>query len=628
MLSRLQIPPYLIGVSTLMLAVPVLPAAAQDFDLGTIVVTPNRAPTDRSKVGSSVAVVDSEEIEAQSLPVIVEYLDLLPGVSISSPGGRGAEGSLSVRGAPRRYVKTLYNGIDISDPTNTQVQTSYQYLLSGGIDRIEVLKGSQSTLYGSDAIAGVISLSTFADVEPGIAHVIQGEGGSHGTLSGSYGLRAANEQSKLSLNVIGFRTDGISSAAAGTERDGYENITFDANVEHAFSDVFSVFASGLYIDAEAEFDDDGAVPGDNPDNTNFSKQLAGRIGFNLNLMDGRFTNSVSLQGFNIERDIYSTTYGPYNGTFEGTRVKADYQGGFEINERLALQFGADYEQQNAKYADDSVGSTPTDDSFHQAGAWLQANLQPVDNLHVSLGLRHDDHSGFGGHTTYRFTGAYLIPDLGTRLHASLGTGYRAPSLYELYAGFGTGNPDLQPETSFGFDFGVEQKFLDERITADVTYFQLDIDDLIDCVPTGPFSCQYRQIAGTSRQRGVEASLTYAVNDWLELGGAYTYTRSVDQNDMRLPRVPRHAIGLTAAVRPAEKWTLSATARANIDTVDTGGAKLDDYLLVNAKLAYKPTEDSELYLRAENLLDQRYQTARGFNSPGFSVFAGFKAKFKP
>ncbi|WP_159589291.1 TonB-dependent receptor plug domain-containing protein [Chelativorans xinjiangense] len=616
----------LITVSVVSLALAAgLPAAAQDLELGEIVITPNRAPTELSTTGSSVTLIDREEIEEQAQPLVTDYLNQVPGVAITSPGGPGTETSLAIRGAPRRYVKTLYNGIDISDPTNTQVQTSYQYLLSGGIDSIEVLKGSQSTLYGSDAIAGVIGLSTLGDIDPGVTHLLAGEGGSHGTARASYGLRAAEGGSRLSFNATGFRTDGISAADAGTERDGYENVTLDIAGEHEFSDVFSVFGSALFIDAEAEFDD-GDPPVDNPFNTNFSTQKAGRVGFNLDLMDGRLKNTVSLQAFDIDRRISSNTFGPYNGVFEGRRIKAEYEGEFEVTDRASLFFGADHERQNARYSDD-VGSLPTDDSLSQTGLWLMATVEPFDNLHLTLGARHDEHSAFGGHTTWRVTGAYLVPDVGTRLHASLGTGFRAPSLYELYAGFGTGNPDLTPETSFGFDVGIEQKFLDDRLTADITYFQLAIDNLIDCVPPGGF-CRYEQIHGTSRRHGVETSLTYHVNSQLTLGGSYTYTHAENQNGDRLARIPRHAVGLSATYRPAEKWTISTAGKIAVDTVETDGASLDDYFLLNAKIAYKPTEDTELYLRAENVLDQDYQTARGFGTPGLSVFAGFKARFGP
>ncbi|WEX11288.1 TonB-dependent receptor [Chelativorans sp. AA-79] len=621
---------FLAGVSALSIMLASGGADAQDLDLGEIVVTPDRAPTELSRTGSSVTRIDSEEIAEQSQPLVLDYLTLVPGVAITSPGGPGTESSLAIRGAPRRYVKTLYNGIDISDPTNTQVQTSYQYLLSGGIDSIEVLRGSQSTLYGSDAIAGVVSLSTFGEIEPGVTHLISGEGGSFGTARGTYGLRAANADSRLSFNATGFRTDGISAAeehAGNPERDGYENITLDIAAEHAFSDVFSVFGSALLIDAEAEFDDSGFTdfftgdfvpPTDNPTATNVSKQLAGRAGFNLNLLDGRFRNTVSVQAFDLERTIDGTTF---DGTYEGRRKKIDYQGAFDVTEWLTLQAGADYEKQEATFPEGAF-NPEIDADFHMTGLWTEAILTPVEDLTLTAGLRHDHHSEFGGHTTYRLTGSYLFAQTGTRLHGSFGTGFRAPSLNELFGPFGA-NPNLDPETSTGFDIGVEQRFLGGALIADVTYFDLEIEDLI-AYENGA----YTQIEGTSTSRGVETSLTWRPDDRFSFTGSYTYTDSKDQNDDRLVRIPRHAVGLTAAYRPTEKWMISAMGKVALDTVDSDEFELDDYFLLNAKVAYKPTEDTELYLRVENLLDQDYQTARGYGTPDISVFAGFKAKFGP
>lgn len=616
--SKLVIPALVAATSVIAIS-----AHAQDVDLSEIVVTPNRTPMEKSKVGSTVNTISQKEIEHQSLPLVVDYLNLVPGIAISSTGGIGSEGTLSMRGAPRRYVKTLYNGIDISDPTNTQVQTSYQYLLSGGIENIEILKGSQSTLYGSDAIAGVISIDTLGDVEPGVRHIIEGEGGSYGTARGHYGLRAANDRGKFGFNAIGIRTDGISSAAAGTERDGYENVTLDVNGEYRINDNFSVFASGLYIDAQAAYDNAfTSPPTDDLLNTNYTEQLAGRMGFNLDLMDGRLKNTVSVQGFDISRDIVSTGF---LANYKGKRIKADYQGSYEATNWLLLQYGADHEQQTSDTLT-SIGTpfeAATSDSFSMTGVWGQAVIQPIEALTITAGLRHDDHSEFGGHTTYRGTASYVVADWGTRLHSSVGTGFRAPSLYELNDPF-SGNPALKPETSFTFDIGVEQSFLDGRAVADVTFFTADIDDLI--INDASTGFVYRQIPGTSKQHGVETSLTYAVNGWLDVGASYTYTESYDQTGARLPRVPRHAIGLMASAQPWEKWVFSSAAKIAIDTVDTDGFGLDDYVLLDAKIAYKPTDSTEFYVRAENLLNQDYQTARGFNTPGFSAFAGFRAKF--
>lgn len=617
------------ATSAIFLCTASLPALPQELRLDTIVVSPNRAPTKVSETGSSVTLIDEETIEEQSLPLVLDYLALIPGISLATPGGAGTETSLSLRGAPRRYVKTLYNGIDIADVSAPQVQTSYQYLLTGGVASIEVLRGSQSTLYGSDAIAGVISIDTLGNIQPGVTHIVGAEGGSFGTAAGTYGLRAANDAGRLAANIVGFHTDGISAAAAGTERDGYENLTGDFSGEYRFNDVLSVFASGFIIDAEAEFDDDLSSPAqDDPTggNLNKTRQVAGRAGFNLDLMDGRLKNTFSIQGLKLNRDLHSVSgFGPYNADYEGLRSKFDYQGSFEATDWLTLRYGVDHERQRARFSDDA-GSPATDDRMHNTGVWAQGDLKPIENLFLSVGLRHDDHNRYGGETTYRLSGTYLFDQTGTRLHSSYATGFRAPSLYELYAPWGVGDPTLQPETSRSFDIGIEQQFLDGALIADLTYFDLTIDNLI--INTEATGWRYVQIDGRSHMRGLEASVSYDVNESLNLGGSYTYTDAVDQFDVRLPHVSRHMVGLTASYRPNEKWTISGTGKIVLDTVAIDGAELDDYVLLNAKVAYKPDENKELYLRVENLLDQDYQTVRGFNTPGVGVFAGFRMAFQP
>lgn len=266
------------------------------------------------------------------------------------------------------------------------------------------------------------------------------------------------------------------------------------------------------------------------------------------------------------------------------------------------------------------------------GVWGQVVVEPLDNLSLTAAYRHDEHSAFGGYGTYRFSGAYLLPDSGTKFHASFGTGFRAPSLYELYAPGDTGNPGLEPEQSTGFDIGVEQRFLDDRLVADVTYFQLDTKNLIDYRydPTGP---DYYQTLGVTKRNGVEASLAWSAAPWLDIGAAYTYTRTRQPDGLSRPRIPEHDLALTATVRPAEKWTVTATAHGVINVMDRivagGGAtdvQLKDYLLLDARLAYKPTEATEIYLRGENLLNQKYELISGFGTPGTSVYAGFKATF--
>ena len=614
-------------------ALAAMPAARAETDIGTIVVTPNRTPTEKSKVGSKVETVDEGKIARESKPLVTDYLTLMPGVSVSAPGGLGQETSLSARGADKKYVKTLFNGIDISDPTATQVQTSWEHLTAGGISGIEVLKGSQSTLYGSDAVAGVIGISTLGGIELGTHHDVTIEGGSRGTVRGGYRLTNATETGRFSLSLNGLTTDGISHADSrngNTERDAYRNFTGNFAGEQQLNENVSVFASGLLIKADGEFDDSGNPPTDNLFNTGNTTQKAGRVGFNLDLLDGRFRNTFSAQIFDVDRDLHLVSmFGPFDANYRGLRKKVDYQGAFEATDWATLQFGADSEWQSAKVTDNY--GTDTSDAFSLTGVWAQAILEPVDNLTLTAGGRHDHHSVFGGYNTWRLTGAYLFPDFATKLHASVGTGYRAPSLYELYAPFGTGNPALQPEQSFSFDVGVEQTLLDGRLVADLPYFQLDTDNLIDYSYA---SFSYVQLPGVTKRRGVEASLVWQAAPWLDLEAAYTFTRTKQPDGLERPRIPAHDIALSATVRPAEKWEITGTARAVLDTTDRISPSwgtfvdvdLDNYVLVDARVAYKWNEDTEFYMRGENLLNQKYQVVKGYGMPGIGVFAGVKARF--
>lgn len=615
-------------------------AHAETVDIGEVVITANRTPTEKNKVGSTVAVVDKKKIEEQSKPLITDYLTLIPGVNVASPGGMGQETSLSVRGADKKYVKTLFDGIDISDPTSTQVQTPYQNLLAGGITNMELLKGSQSTLYGADAIAGVLSISTLDGIAPGIHNTVSAEGGSFGTWRGGYSLTGASDTGKMALGIYGLTTNGISAALVNgsptvdsnpnkLESDPYRNVTATFAGQQQLTDNFSVFGSGFYIKTSGHFDDSGYPPTDNTFNTFGTTEFAGRAGFNLDFLDGRLKNKVSLQAFDIDRGLHLVSgFGPYDVNYKGRRTKVDYQGSYAATEQLTLQYGADYERQNA-HSTDSYGADDTN-SISVAGIWAQADVEPIDNLDLTAGLRHDQHSVFGGYTTYRLTGSYRLPGSGTRFHSSFGTGYRAPSLFELFDPY-SGNTALRPEQSVSFDAGVEQTFLDGRLRGDVTYFILNTDNLIDYDYA---TSHYVQFPGTTRRNGVETSLTWSARSWLDLGLAYTYTHTRQPDGLPRPRIPEHDIALSATARPAEKWEITGTAHAVLNVVDrvspSYGTFIDvplkDYLLVDAKVAYKPTPNMEFYVRGENLLNQKYETVKGYGTPGISVFTGFRATF--
>lgn len=596
---------------------------AEPIDLGTIEVIANRSATADTKVGSTVNRVSQQEIKTRAQPSVADYLATLPGVSVSAPGGVGQETTLIVRGADKKYVKTLFNGIDISDVTATQVQPSIEHFMADGVSAIEVLKGSQGTLYGSDAVAGVIGISTLGEPEDGLHAELGAEGGSHSTFRSHAKVTAAGNGGKMALGVSGLNTAGISAAeehAGNPERDGYKNFGLTFAGEQQMNDVLTLFGSALSISSTADYDDDGASPRDNPFNETSGTRQGARIGAKLNLLDGRVENIVSAQVFNTDRDIHSVSiFGPYDANFDGTRTKIDDQLTFTVNDSVKLLAGADHEWQSAAITDNY--GTDFNARAENGGLWTEAIVTPLEGLSLTGSLRLDDHSQFGSHTTWRATAAHLFSS-GTKLHGSLGTGFRAPSLYELYDAY-AGNPGLKPEKSFSWDAGVGQTLMDGRLTLDVTVFGLDTDDLIDYSFA---TWSYVQVPGTTRRSGVELSAGWEANDWLTLNAAYTFTHTEQADGARRPRVPKHDLALSAVITPAEKWTIAATARYVNDTIDTGNMKLDNYFLLNARVAYQLTDNTQVYVRGENLLDQDYQVIKGYGTPDLSAYGGLTVNF--
>ncbi len=607
------------------------PALAETIDIGEIVVTPNRTKSDMVKVGSTVDTVSSEDIKQQSLPTVQDYLAQEPGVNIASQGGLGKETTLVVRGADKKYVKTLWNGIDLADVSPPQVQLSPEYLIMGGINNIEILKGSQSTLYGADAVAGVIGISTIGDFDEGIRYIVSGEAGSFGTYRGHLGTQAAlADGSRFAAGVTGLTTDGISSADrrnGNTERDGYDNITVSLAGEKVLDPSITAFGALLYVDSDTAFDSGssamdalGTLPGDAA-YFEERRQLAARGGITTTSLDGRWRNTVSVQFNSIDRDSFEG----FNFVRNGTKQKGDILSEYDVNEQLTVQAGADYERQRA--TDNFAG----DNRAEIFGTWGQLIWSPVDNFTLTGAVRHDEHNQFGGFTTWRSTAVYNFQDTGTKLRASAGTGFRAPSPFELATNLGSG-VDLKPEESTSWDIGFDQTAIEGRLEFGATYFVLDTENLIEYNNN---TFLYDQVPGTTERDGVEAYVKYALTDWADFTAAYTFTRANDATGARRPRVPKHDIVLGLFTRPAERWNTSTTVRIASDTQDFAFrpfptlpilVPLDDYVLVNAKVGYEPIDGLEVYVRGENLLDQKYQVVRGYGTPGASVYGGFSMQW--
>lgn len=584
---------------------------------GITIYSANRTPTDAAKVGSSVEVLTEEDLKKEQKTYLKDYLARIPGVSFTQSGGPGQTTTMNIRGAYQRYVKVLVDGIDMTDPTNTTTAAHFEHLLVGDVSRIEVLKGSQSTLYGGDAVGGVITVETKRPKKPGFFQDGGAEYGAFNTFRGAYSAGyASSDGSNISFTVQGVDTDGFSAASSGTEKDGYRNFTFSSRGEYRVNESISLFYSARSIDAKFDFDDGFGPPpdflvGDSLADGNI-EQNAGRVGAQVDLLGGRFQNTFAVQGMEIRRESNSS----FPGWFDGDRIKGEYKGLLLINDRLSLLGGAEWERTGATTS--SFLGRETADQF---GTYAQLSMEPIEGLMLTAGGRVDDHSAFGEFNTYRLTAAYLLAGTGTKLRASTGTGFRVPSLSELYSP-GSGNPNLTPEESESWDVGIEQSLLQDRLRLSATYFELDTDNMIGFLSSPPFTSI--NVPGLTHREGVELSAQAVIAPGLSVSAGYTLVDSETPAGKPLVRVPKHNVVLAVDAEPLDKVSLNITANLIGDLVDSPQSDpiaLDDYVLLSAKLGYEFTPGWIAYVRGENLLDEDYVTVRGYNTAGLSVYGG-------
>jgi len=610
----------LLTASTLSLCAAGAARAQEVFDLDEITVSSTKAgaqtPLDRT--GATVQVITQEQLEQADETTLAEFLARQPGISVSANGGIGANTTLRIRGLDGKYIKVLVNGIDVTDPSSTQAQFNWGGLTTANLGRVEILKGSSSSLYGSRAVGGVVNISTIQrPEEPGSETTFAVEGGSHETYRAAAGYAYSGERGGLTFGIDRITTNGFSakSGAGNTEADGYQATQITLSADVMATDRLKLGLSAYALESEGDYDEwsgDGTAPFDER-NTTESRGVRAYA----ELMTGAVDHTLSFTYFTTDR--LSSSNG-FDTTFDGDRKRIDYTGNYAASDVLTLTFGADWEEESFNTGTDT-GSVETTGIF---GEILYAATPDLD---LSASLRLDDHSTFGDYVTGRLAAAYRLSGA-TTLRAVASTGFRAPSLYELNSTL-YGNATLQPEESTSFELGVEHEFGAGR-SVKATAFHTRIDNLIQFVTLTawplPFTGQYQQVAGESTSQGVELSGEWAVNDWLGLYGNYTYTDAEDATGARLVRVPGHDVTLGLGGEFATGWTGDLNLRHVADRPDDSGQVMEDYTVVNAGVTYAFTDNAEGYLRIENLLDTSYETAASYQASGRALYVGLRASF--
>jgi len=608
------------------------------------VITATRIEIPTAEAASSLTVVSGGEIEKQRKTTVLEVLRGLPGLDVVQYGGAGAVTGVFLRGAKSEHTLVLIDGIEMNNPITPGRSFDFAHLTVDNIERIEIIRGPQSTLYGSDAIGGVINIITKKGRgKPSLS--LAAEGGSFNTFKEKAGLSFGNKSVNCSLSVSRFDTDGISAAneqAAGNEEDdGYKNTTISTRLGFTLSDYVEFDFFLRYVDAEADLDNFGGPYGDDPNYVQeFTQQFVKgqtRISLFDDLWEQRF--GLSFSRYQNKEDNPVDPDHPSDliaSNYKGTVMKWDWQHNLYLNETNTLTFGVDLEEEKGKfdYYSESIWGPfltvfPTR-SAQTNGYYIQDYIKLWERWITTVGARVDDHERFGSETTYRIASAYLIPQTGTKLKATYGTGFKTPTLYQLYSQFGDEN--LAPEESTGWDVGLEQSFLKNRVNVGITYFKNDFKNLIDF--DGP-SFSFKNIA-EAESKGFEVFASARPTKNFTVTANYTNTDAKDKiTNEALIRRPKNKYSLGINYRFFEKGNI------NLNVLHTGkrpdkffdnvtyattDVTLDAYTLINIALSYDICTGFQVFGRVGNLLDEDYEDVAGYGTQGVSVMLGVKASF--
>ena len=617
-------------------------------EVPVIVISASKSPQSYSSVGSQVTIIDSETIKNSSDSFLTDLLNNeVQGMNIFSLGGRGTNTGIQMRGLPKRYSTIYIDGVKMYDPSTPDNSFYSEGLFKDNIDRIEILKGSQSSLYGNSAVGGTINIFTK-----------KGRLGSHQDVAIRYGennsqdvfysVDGANEKQNYFIGFNYYKTDGISAMNNDDENDPYENNSLTANHSYKISDNSMIENYLTLKDSFVKYDE---VTNGRDDTKNSSENLEAHYSFRLINTKNNFKNSFSFNKSATSRMV--TKYTSKENTYEGFKDMFTYLGEYNLSLDNKVIYGLDSEFFKAKYPTDPGNNKTHDEEIHSQ--YFDYQFRPYENIYATIGGRNDIHTLSGDEQSYRITGAY---DLGnnSKIRSSYGTGFLFPALYESgeYAWTNTSGENINAEKTTSFDIGYETYFDSLDLDFNITYFDILVEDPI--MGSNTTSFQDNISGAENKSKGIELSTNWTDNNKLSIGLNYTLTKSYSGMDCDKPEKDKW--GYTSCLDSGHGWLESAMVRVPIHalsskinyqfnndldgsltlsytgrTRDYGGTDyafkdqiLDEYLLVNVKSSYDLFEGYDLDFSIKNLFDKHYEKAFLYSGTPRSVNIGLKKTF--
>jgi len=612
-----------------------------------ITVTANRIEKSIKKVATTVTVITREELQKFNNNTVYEAIQEIAGLNTVQSGPPGQAASVFIRGASSSHTKIMLDGSELNDPIDPNRSFDLSHLFIENIDRIEVIRGPQSTLYGSDAMAGVINIITRQEQGKPKFH-FSSFGGTYETFQGKGEVSGSTKRIAFSVGASYFKTNGFSSASTrykgNTEKDGYRNTTLSGKFSLHLKDNMDLHFSLRKIDAEMDIDNSGGDFGDDPNNIGDYDLVLLKGGFRGLFIENRWETKIDFSYTDSLRKYSNPTdtlhpYSSDNSEYKSHLFKIDFQNNLFVHKSNTLTLGLEfYREDGSSFYESRSFFGPYESEFPQKnasyiGVYIQDQINWNDRLMAAVGARFDKHSEAGSSLTYRIAPLYIFENTGTKIKATLGTGFKAPSLYQLYAP-GTlwgpvGNTDLKPERNLGWDAGLEQELFTGKLLVKATYFSNKFKDLIDF----DYTKGYINIGEASSQ-GTEFSLRVIPAKDMNFSASYTWCRAQDDSTGQpLLRRPEHKASLKIYYDGLKKthMTLSLLYLGErqdnfYQNFQTVRVTLPDFTLINASISYDLFNYAQFFLRFDNILNSDYELIKGYASPGFSVYGGLKLDF--
>ncbi len=607
------------------------------IELPNVVVTATRTETPENEIGSAMTVITEKDIADKNITNVADALRTVPGLDVVRAGGMGQQTSVFMRGANSNHTLVLVDGVEMNDPSSPTGAFDFAFLQTDNIERIEVVRGAASAAYGSDAIGGVINVITKKGTGKTKLTAVA-EGGSYDTWKTGGNISGSTERINYSFDASRLETAGFSAADKNQGNvlpNGYRNTNLSGRTGFKVNEALDLGVTLRYGEGKSFLDNGGGKGADDPNFYGRFNELFTRGFGHLKLFEGFWEQTVGVAYSRTDRNNINAI-DPLNNfssaaTNLGEKVKLDYQNIFHVHKSNTVMLGIEEEADslsssaNSDYPAWSYSSSASIPikTMNTLAYYLQDQIKLFDRSFTTLGVRYDDNNRFGGHETWRANELYTIKETATRLKGSYGTGFKAPTLNQLYDTiYGTGNLNLKPETSRGWDVGLEQDVFKKLSTIGISYFENAFSNLIQA-NAAPY---VNQNVSKAKTNGIETFMEMRPLTDLTLRSTYTYqdAKNLDTG-YQLLRRPRNKASFDTDYRFLEK----AHVHVNVLIV---GQKADyastvaGYVMLNLAGSYDIHKYVQVFGRIDNVLNKQYEEVYGYGTSSIAGYGGVKLSY--